>query len=413
VNHSDTYLKLAPKEKRPISLSELIDQMTLKVSELGSVNINYLMPLADKINDALGGIPVDLGVDLFGPDLKVLHDFSEVLRERFRKVPGVSSLRAPTDMPVPSLEIQVDKVEAGRLGISESTIHDALQAYSVGVTATSVRQLQKQVPVIVHLNIPSQDLQLDSLRALPLRTSSGNTVPLNNLVQLSYGDIPNEIYHEQLTRKLTIGANVKGRNSSEIAQDFEGIINRSNLPAGYTWAFSGKYRTEQKALSNMMMVLSLAISVVAFILWISFRSLIQTGLILLTLPLAAVGAILSLWLFKETINVSSMMGAVMLVGIVVRNGIMLLDCSNTLLREGYGFHDALYHAAMKRVRPILMTATVTILGLLPLAIGWGAGAELQKPLAIAVIGGILTSTMMTLVVLPAAARLLEGRNTSS
>jgi HAE1 family hydrophobic/amphiphilic exporter-1 len=118
--------------------------------------------------------------------------------------------------------------------------------------------------------------------------------------------------------------------------------------------------------------------------------------------------VFSLWFFKETVNVSSMMGAIMLVGIVVRNGIMLLDCANSLLAEGHTLQEAVYHAAMKRVRPILMTATVTILGLLPLATGWGAGAELQKPLAIAVIGGILTSTILTLVVLPAGARLFMG-----
>jgi HAE1 family hydrophobic/amphiphilic exporter-1 len=153
----------------------------------------------------------------------------------------------------------------------------------------------------------------------------------------------------------------------------------------------------------MGMVLFLAICVVAFILWIEFGSMTEVGLILLTIPLAGVGAFLSLWLFHATINVSSMIGAIMLVGIVVRNGIMLLDYMNSQLEQGASLHDAVVAAALKRVRPILMTASVTILGLVPLALGWGTGAELQQPLAIAVIGGILISTLMTLLILPAGA----------
>ena len=154
------------------------------------------------------------------------------------------------------------------------------------------------------------------------------------------------------------------------------------------------------------MVLALAIFVVATILWFEFKSFIEVGLILLTLPLAAIGAILSLVAFKESLNVSSMIGAVMLVGIVVRNGIMLLDYLNQELKAGKGLLDSIRGAALNRVRPILMTASVTILGLLPLALGFGTGAELQKPLAIAVVGGIFTSTLLTLLVLPAAASLV-------
>jgi len=155
----------------------------------------------------------------------------------------------------------------------------------------------------------------------------------------------------------------------------------------------------------MLMVLVLAIFVVATILWFEFKSFLEVGLILLTIPLASVGGIFSLIACKESLNVSSMIGAVMLVGIVVRNGIMLLDYLNQELDAGKALHEAVISASLNRVRPILMTASVTILGLLPLALGFGTGAELQRPLAITVVGGILTSTLLTLVVLPATASL--------
>jgi multidrug efflux pump subunit AcrB len=184
------------------------------------------------------------------------------------------------------------------------------------------------------------------------------------------------------------------------------LIADLKLPPGYSWGFSGKYQTQESALTNMGVVLLLAICVVGIILWVEFESVMQVLLILLSVPLAGVGAFLSLWASKQTINVSSMIGAVMLVGIVVRNGIMLLDYMNAQLAEGAKLRDAIVSAALKRVRPILMTASVTILGLVPLATGWGTGAELQQPLAIAVIGGILISTLMTLLVLPAGAVLL-------
>ncbi len=205
-----------------------------------------------------------------------------------------------------------------------------------------------------------------------------------------------------MSRKVTLTAGVSGRATKDVAADLTKALDGLGQPAGYSWAFSGKYATERSALGNMLQVFALAVLVVALILWIEFRSARQVGLILLTIPLAAVGAMLGLRSCHETLNVSSMIGAVMLVGIVVRNGIMLVDYSNMARRAGASREEAVRTAAAKRLRPILMTASVTILGLLPLAAGWGTGAELQRPLAVAVIGGLLTSTLLTLLVLPSA-----------
>ncbi len=409
VNHSDIMVKLVPKGERPIDLKALIETLKAKTSQLVSVQINYLMPLADKIADALGGVPADLGVDLYGPDMEQLHSFADRLVVKMHSIRGIKDLRAPPDIPVPSLEVQIDKKEAGKLGVSVKNIYDLLSAYSNGLEATSVREIQKEIPVTLHFTAPGENMDIEAMNSLPLRTTSGASVPLEQVAKFSYADIPSEINHEHQTRKLTVTANVAGRNTHDVAQDVKKALRDLKLPQGYSWGFSGRYETQESALSNMGMVLFLAICVVAFILWIEFGSLTEVGLILLTIPLAGVGAFLSLWLFHATINVSSMIGAIMLVGIVVRNGIMLLDYMNTQLHNGAELHDAVMSAALKRVRPILMTASVTILGLVPLALGWGTGAELQQPLAIAVIGGILISTLMTLLILPAGAVLFVKR----
>ena len=402
VNHSDIMIKLLPKNRRPLALDAFIAGLKEKTDSLPSLQVNYLMPLADKINDALGGVPADIGVDLFGPDLDALHSHAGRLLAAMARIRGLKDVRPPSDQPVPSLEIEIDKKEAGRLGITERAIHDALQAFSLGLTATGVRRVQKEVGVVLRFTAAGQDLDLESLRSLPLKTAGGSSIPLEQVAKLGYGLLPSEILHENQSRKVTLTAGVSGRATSAVAADLTAALDDLKLPAGYSWAFSGKYATERSALNNMGQVLLLAILVVALILWIEFRSPRAVALILLTVPLAAVGALLSLWALRETLNVSSMIGAVMLVGIVVRNGIMLVDYAKAARRAGATREAAVRSAAAKRLRPILMTASVTMLGLLPLAAGWGTGAELQRPLAIAVIGGLLTSTLLTLVVLPAA-----------
>jgi heavy metal efflux system protein len=406
VNHSDITVKLVEKSKRPVSLDTWIGALKVKTSEQPSIVVNYLMPLADKINDALGGVPADIGIDFYGPDLEQLHGFAEALVKKMEQVKGLTDLRPPTDIPVPSLEISINKKEAGRLGILTRNIQDTLEAFSHGIVASQVRELQKQINVTIHLGESGESIDLESLRSLPLRTSAGNNVPLEQVAEITYGDVPSEINHEHQSRKLTVTANIQGRSGNDVAADIEKKIAELNMPAGYGWDFSGKYQSEQTAQKNIAVVLVLAIVIVSLILWVEFRSWIEVGLILLTIPLAAIGAVLSLWVFHQSVNVSSMIGAIMLVGIVVRNGIMLLDYLNIQRERGVRIEEAIIHASTRRMRPILMTATVTVLGLLPLAMGWGTGAELQRPLAIAVIGGLLTSTLLTLVVLPAAAKIV-------
>ncbi|MDE2489982.1 MAG: efflux RND transporter permease subunit [Elusimicrobia bacterium] len=402
VNHSDIMVKLAPKSERAMPLNDFLDALAAKTASLPNMQVDYLMPLADKINDALGGIPFDLGVDLYGPDLGELRTLSGRLVESLQKIPGVAEVRPPQDIPIPALQIKIRKREAGRLGISTRDIFDLLKAYSLGLTATRVQQVFKSIGVVLHLHPADRDMDLEALRSLPLRTAGGNTVPLEQVADVGFSAIPNNILHDHQSRKVTVAANVRGRNIKAVAADAAAAVRALHLPPGYSWGFSGKYRSESSAAKNMELVFLLAVGAVALLLWLEFRSWIQTGLILLTIPLAAVGAFFSLWAVRETLNVSSMLGIVLLVGIVVRNGILLVDYANLDLAAGTPLREAVETAALKRARPILMTATVMMLGLLPVAFGWGTGSELLRPLGVAVMGGILTSTALTLLILPAA-----------
>ncbi len=408
VNHSDIMVKLAPKNRRPLALKDWIDAVEDRTADLPGVNVEILMPLADKINDALGGVPADIGVNLEGPDLAVLGRESSALQASLARVPGLVDVHPQGGLPVPSLEVRVDRAAAGRLGIPVRSVFETLEACTGGLVATEVRHSLQLVPVTVRYGEPGADIDLTAVEHLPLRTAAGTMVPLGEVARLGYGAMPSDIEHTHLVREVTLTGNIQGRAARDVASDVARAVERLRLPAGYAWSLTGKFQAGRRAIDNLLMVLGLSIAVVALILWFEFQDLARVGLILLTIPLAAVGAIFSLAATGQSLNVSSMIGAVLLVGIVVRNGIILLDTVDLELRSGRPLERAIREAARKRLSRIRMTATVTLLGLLPLAVGWGSGAELQRPLAIAVVGGTLTSTLLTLVVLPAASRLALG-----
>ncbi len=406
VNHSDIMVKLVPKNKRPMPLQQWINALSARTDAIPSLNVEYLMPLADKINDALGGVPADIGVNIYGPDLSVLQVLARRLQKALPAIPGLVNVHPAGGLPVPSLEVHVNRAEAGKLGIAEKDVYQALAAYTSGLTATELRKSLKRIPVTVRFGQPGAPLDLEALEHVPLKTASGAMVPVGQVASFRYSAMPSDIEHDHLVREVTLTGDIQGRAAPDVARDVTKAVENLRLPPGYTWNFSGKYASGQKALKNLLMVLAISIGVVSIILWFEFYDLVQVFLILLTIPLAAVGAIISLALAHQSLNVSSMIGAVLLVGIVVRNGIMLLDYVNIELRAGMPLKEAILEGSRKRVRPILMTAAVTMLGLLPLAVGWGTGSELQHPLAIAVTGGIFTSTLLTLVVLPAGAWLM-------
>ncbi len=403
VNHSDVTVKLLPKSRRPMPIESFISLLRRKSRDLTDVRVEYLMPLEDKINDAMGSTPFDIGVAFFGADLDQLHRFSAGLLARMQHIKGLIDVTPPDDKPLPAVTVNIDKATAGRLGIPVRSVFDALRASSQGLTATAVRLVFKSVGVVLHLVSPNGQFNAGAMGDLPLRSVVGDAVPLEQVAEIGYGEVPSKIYHEHLQREVMVSANIENRNVRDVAADLEKAVADLKLPTGYTWTFTGKYKSETEMLGNMGVVLLLAVIIVAVILWFEFRSVIQTLLILSAVPLAGVGAFASLWIGGQSINISSMIGAMMLIGIVVRNGILMLDYMNAGLAAGMDVKEAAAQAALKRVRPILMTASMTILGLVPIATGWGTGSELLRPLAIAVIGGMLLSTLLTLVVLPASA----------
>ncbi len=403
MNHADVTARLVSHGQRKKSIHELFTLFRQRARAFPGVSVNFTMPLQDKLNDAIGGVSAAIGIKIFGDDLSILEKLAGETAAQLSKVRGVQDLHPSSIVPVPSLDISLIKDTSNLLGVSRQDLNDAVQAMSYGVEATRVQALYKEIPLMLRYegtddNIPT--LHLDELKHTPIRTADGRFVPLSQVARLRFVDIPSRIEHEHASRYVTVSCNVSGATNQSVVRSIKKIMAGLHMPEGYRYEIGGSFAAQSDATKGISSIAIVAILLVAVILWLEFQSLRETLLVLLTIPLSTIGASLALWAFHQTLNVSSLIGLVMLVGVVLRNGIVLVDYIHAAMRSGTPIDLAIEQGARVRLRPILMTALSEILGLSPLAFGIGSGAALEQPLAIAVIGGLITSTFLTLFILP-------------
>jgi CzcA family heavy metal efflux pump len=409
MNHSDVVAKLVAHGERSKSIEELFALYRKRAQDYPGIVINFTMPLQDKLNDAIGGVAKTIGVKIYGEDLATLQGIAAELAARLAKVPGVVDLSPGSIASIPSVNVKLLPGVADRLGVTREDLNNVVEAMSFGHQATQVRELYKQVPLMMRLegtddSVPT--LHKDALSRVPLRTADGPYVPLSQVASVTYGEVPSRIEHDQATRVVTVSCNVAGVKNQTIVQAIDSAFTQIKVPPGYTHEIAGSYAAQGDTTRSLAGIGITALLLVATILWIEFQSLRKVILVLLTIPLSTVGASGALWLTHQTLNVSSLIGLVMLVGVVLRNGIVLVDYIHLAVKQGKSLDEAVEEGAQVRLRPILMTALSEILGLAPLALGIGSGSALERPLAIAVIGGLITSTFLTLYVLPVGYRLL-------
>ncbi len=417
MSHSDVVARLVPPHDRTKTIQQLFKIFRKRAKNFPGVSVEFTMPLRDKINDAIGGVPAAIGVKIFGNSLKTLEHLANEVAAKMVHIPGVQDLQPSSMVPVPSLQIALREKQADELGVTRADLNDAVQAMSYGVEATKVQKLYSEVPLMLRFegtddHIPT--LHLNELKNVPIQTADGRYVPLSQVARLKFVDVPSRIEHEHAMRYVTVSCNVSGASTQSVVAKIKQMLAQLHLPNGYYYRLGGSYAAQSEATSGVSSVFFVAIFLVAVILWMEFQSIKETLLVLLTIPLSTIGASLALWMFHQTLNISSLIGLVMLVGLVLRNGIVLVDyIHKEVFEKGAPLHLAIVQGAKIRLRPILMTALSETLGLLPLALGIGSGSALEKPLAIAVIGGLVTSTFLTLFVLPIGYELLfHSRNKS-
>ncbi|HEY2933776.1 MAG TPA: efflux RND transporter permease subunit [Acidobacteriota bacterium] len=404
-NRGDIVVKL--KEKRERHAEEIIEEQRARMAErVPGVTIEFVQILSDLLGD-LEGNPEPIEVKLFGDDLSQLEDLARQVEEKLKHIEGVVDIKGIL-RGNPEMVVNIDPVRTAQSGLDARQITTQLEEGLLGVKPTSVREADRLIPV--RLRLPDRyRFNFEWVRNFPLKNSKDQVTPLSSVARVEMQEGQTQLYREDLKQMVSVTGRLENRDLGSAVRDVKSMMEKVVMPLGYSYEIGGQYESQQRAFRDLITVLMISILLVFAVIVGQFRRFVPALVILSAAPLAIVGALGLLWLIGIPLNVSSFMGLILLIGLVVKNGIILLDYTDALAaKPDIDFHEALVQAARVRLRPILMTTLCTLFGLLPLALGLGSGAELQRPLAVAVIGGLTLSTLITLVFVPTLYSILAG-----
>jgi cobalt-zinc-cadmium resistance protein CzcA len=388
------------KSERTRTSQELVEAMRAEVSAIPGLSVLFTTPLMMRIDEGLGGTPADLTVRVFGPDLAVLGRLAQKASVVAGKVQGVEDLRLEQSSEVPQLRITIDRAAVARVGLTPGDVIRAVRIGMVGEEIGEIIRGQRRFDLVLRLE-PRAREDISSIGRLLIDLHDGSRIPLAQLASIEQTLGIGAIRREAGSRRIAVEASVTGRDLESTASELrQRLTDELVLPTGYFVDVGGKIETQGRATRSLQLAVAASIVLVFGLLYLALRSLADTFVILVTLPDAFVGGILALWLCDETWNVSSLVGLIGLFGIAVQNGLVLVTQTRMLLAQGRPFDEALREACIGRVRPKLLTAATAILGLLPLLVLRLHGTEIERPLAIVMIGGLVTSTLFTLLALP-------------
>jgi CzcA family heavy metal efflux pump len=405
-NHGDITVSLRDKNLRRRDVFAVMEEQRAKVAErVPQLTVEFHQLLQDQIND-LSGTHSPVEVRVFGDDAEKLRTLAAEVLARLEKVPGLVDLTAEGQQRVPMQKLQIDPLRAERAGLSVEAVNTQVRDALSGRVATQIPQLDRVLNVRVRL-LDRFRLQAESLPDLPIVNARGESQPLSALASLETAPGEVEILRQGQQRYALILAELEGIDLGTAVQATRAALRDLQLPQGFHLQVGGLLESQRQAFTEMVLMLGLALTLVYLVLVVQFRSYLLPLAILAAVPPGVLGLSTGLLICGISLNVSSLMGLILLVGLVVKNGIILVEYALRLAEEGLHGDEALVRAGSVRLRPILMTSLCSLLGLLPLALGWGAGAELQKPLAVAVISGLSVSTLVTLFTVPLCVRWLR------
>jgi cobalt-zinc-cadmium resistance protein CzcA len=395
---SDVLVVLKPDRSRDLEAIEA--DMRERLEGMPGISVLFTTPLGMRIDEGLGGTPADLSVRIFGPDLDQLAGLAEQVEGLMRNVDGIEDLRAEQLTGLPQLQIAVNREATARVGLAPGDVIRAVRVGLVGEEESQIWLGQRRFDLVVRLRDDRRD-SLDAIRTLLIDGHDGRKIPLGQLADVTQTFGPGAIRREAGMRRIAVEASVSGRDLGTTAAEVrQRLTDQLKLPAGYFFDLGGRVESQARASRALMIAIAAALFGVFVLLLIALGSAVEAALILGTVPVAFVGGILALLMADETWNVSSLVGLIGLFGIAVQNSLVLVTQTRGLLAEGRDLPGAVREASIGRVRPKLMTAGTATLGLLPLLVLQLHGTEIERPLAIVMIGGLATSTLFTLLVLP-------------
>lgn len=404
----DTYVILKPHDEWTSAKTndELVARLDSALAAIPGLEIAFTQPLAMRLDEAESGIRTDLGIKIVGPDREV----NEALGARIERI--VAGVRGAADVSVEIADgsgqyrVQVDRTALARYGVQVADLQAALDLATGVAVATELVDGPRRVGVAVRLPESARS-DLEALRRITVRTASGARIPLGSLATIETVMGPELIAHEDAQRRTLVMSNVRGRDLGSFVQEVRArVAAEVTLPPGVFLEWGGQYENQTRALGRLALVVPAVVLIIFLLLFLSFGSVTQAGLVLLNVPFALVGGVAMLWMRGLNLSLSASIGFIALFGIAVLNGVVMMEHINALRARGRVLEDAVLHGAVDRLRPVLMTALVASLGFVPMALATSAGAEVQRPLASVVIGGLVTSTFLTLFVLPVLYRAL-------
>ena len=395
-------LNLRPVEERTRNVRDILGDIREFVAQIPGAKINVS---GGDVMMVSFGQPIQL--ELRGDDMGLLGLAADELIAAIKEIPGTRELRSSLDESSPEIQVVINRDKAAAYGVSVAQIASGLRTAVSGTTVTKFRTEGKEVDVTVQLGEMWRD-NLEAVGTVPIYTARGASVPLQDLATLQYGEAPIQIYRSGQSRVVTISGDIAERPLNLVMNDIRNLVDGFSLPEGMQVTYTGQDQQMQESFVELGQAMLLGILLVFMILASQFESLTQPLIIMVTLPLAVIGVILGLLIGNATFNIIAFVGAIMLAGIVVNNAIVLIDYINQLRASGMDRTTAVITAGKVRLRPILMTTLTTVLGMVPMAIAKGEGSELAKPIALTVIGGLVTSTLLTLLVIPVVYTIMDG-----
>ncbi|MDQ8152579.1 MAG: CusA/CzcA family heavy metal efflux RND transporter [Gemmatimonadota bacterium] len=404
----DTYVILTPQDAW-VSAEDregLVAVFDSALADIPGLEMAFTQPLAMRLDEAESGIRTDLGIKVVGPDREVNEALGERIRAIVATVDGAADVSVEIADGSGQYRIDIDRAALARFGLSVADVEAALDHATGRRIATELVEGPRRIGVAVRL-ANTEWADLEALRRITVRTATGGLVPLGSLARLSTVMGPELIAHEDAQRRTLVMANVRGRDLGSFVEEVRAkVAAQITLPTGVFLEWGGQYENQQRALGRLVLVVPAALALIYLLLFLSFNSVTQAGLVLLNVPFALVGGVAALWLRDLNLNLSASIGFIALFGIAVLNGVVLVEHLNHLRDQGRDLDTAVREGAKDRLRPVLMTALVASLGFVPMALSSSPGSEVQRPLASVVIGGLITSTLLTLFVLPLAYRAL-------
>lgn len=401
LNQTDMFLQLRPKDEwRVPDKTWLADQIRQVLADFPGLGVGFTQPIEMRVAEMLTGSRGDLAVKIFGPDIATLGRLALDIEATLKKVPGSQDVFTLSNGGMQYLTARIDPLAAGRAGLSANAVQDELRARVEGKIVGVVIEHGRRVPLLLRAD---EDLRTDpaAFQREFLVTPDGGAVPLATVAALERVEGPVKIDRENASRYAVVQANVAGRDLVGFVDEARLTVGREvTLPAGYRLEWGGQFENQQRAAARLMLVVPAALLLIFLVLFMTFGSLRQAALILANIPFALVGGVLALWATGEYLSVPASVGFIALLGIAVLNGLVLVACFNQLHEGGMPMAEAVEQGAKRRLRPVMMTASIAAFGLVPMLFASGPGSEIQRPLAIVVIGGLVTSTLLTLLLLP-------------